>query len=90
MSGASRVGTDSAGGTIAGPGESTVKVNGKTISVIGDSVTPHAPLDTPHMGGPVMVGSSSTVFAGGKPVCRAGDLASCGHSANGSGNVNIG
>lgn len=90
MAGASRVGTDSAGATITGPGESSVKVNGSSISVKGDSVTPHSPEDTPHMGGPVMVGSSTTVFAGGIPVVRAGDSASCGHSASGSGNVNIG
>lgn len=90
MAGASRVGTDSAGATITGPGESSVKVNGSSISVKGDSVTPHSPIDTPHMGGPVMVGSSSTVFAGGIAVVRAGDSASCGHSASGSGNVNIG
>lgn len=90
MAGASRVGTDAAGGTITGPGCSTVKVNGKIISVKGDGVTPHPPKDTPHMGSPVMVGSSSTVFAGGIAVVRAGDSASCGHSASGSGNVNIG
>ena len=90
MAGASRVGTDSAGGTITGPGCSTVRVNGKSVSVKGDSVTPHAPIDTPHDGAPVMVGSSSTVKAGGKFIVRSGDSASCGHSASGSGNVNIG
>lgn len=90
MSGATRVGNDSAGGTITGPGAPSVRVNGSSISVKGDSVTPHNPKDTPHMASPVMVGSSSTVFAGGRPVVRAGDSATCGHSASGSGNVNIG
>lgn len=93
MAGISRVGRDSAGGTITGPGVSSVKVNGATISVKGDSVTPHCPCadpPTPHQLSPVMVGSSSTVFAGGKPVCRSGDSASCGHSASGSGNVSAG
>lgn len=90
MSGASRVGTDSAGAIISGPGVSSVKVNGSTISVLGDNVTPHNPDDTPHKNGPVMVSASSTVFANGIPVVRAGDSASCGHSASGSGNVNIG
>lgn len=90
MPGASRVGTDSAGGTIIGPGSSTVKINGKNVSVKGDSVTPHSPKDTPHMGAPTMVGSSSTVKADGKFIVRAGDSASCGHSASGSSNVNIG
>lgn len=90
MPGASRVGTDSAGGTIIGPGASTVKINGKNVSLKGDSVTPHPPIDTPHDVAPVMVGSSSTVKANGKFIVRAGDSASCGHSATGSGNVNIG
>lgn len=90
MSGATRVGADSAGATITGPGVSSVKVNGSSISVIGDNVTPHSPIDTPHMASPVMVSASATVFAGGKPVVRAGDSASCGHSSSGSGNVNIG
>lgn len=90
MAGATRVGVDSAGATIIGPGQSNVKVNGSTISVLGDSVTPHNPPDTPHKGSPVMVSASSTVFAGGIAVVRAGDSASCGHSASGSNNVNIG
>ena len=90
MSGATRVGNDSAGGIITGPGVPFVRVNGSSISVKGDSVAPHNPKDTPHMASPVMVGSSFTVFAGGRPVVRAGDSASCGHSASGSGNVNIG
>ena len=90
MPGASRVGIDSAGGPIIGPGASTVKINGKNVSVKGDGVTPHPPIDTPHYAGAVMVGSSSTVKANGKFIVRAGDSSSCGHSATGSGNVNIG
>lgn len=87
MPGISRVNTDSAGGIIAGPGVPTVRVNGSIISVVGDSVTPHPPAPGPHFAGPVMVGKSSTVRAGGKGVVRAGDLASCGHGASGSSNV---
>jgi len=34
-----------------------------------------------------MVGGSGTVFANGIPVSRAGDAASCGHPASGSGDV---
>ena len=90
MAGASRINADSAGSTIIGPGCSTVFVNGQPISIKGDKVTPHSPINTPHMSGPVMIGSSSTVFAGGVAVVRAGDTASCGHAATGSGNVNIG
>lgn len=84
MPGVARVGVDSAGGIITGPGIPTVLINGAPCSVIGDGVASHAP--GVHMG-PAMVSGSSTVLAGGIPVCRAGDLASCGHTASGSTNV---
>jgi len=84
MPGVSRVDLDTAGGKITGPGEPSVFVNGKPISVKGDKVAPHGP--GTHAGA-VMVGSSSTVFAGGIGVVRAGDLASCGDKATGSNNV---
>jgi uncharacterized Zn-binding protein involved in type VI secretion len=39
----------------------------------------------------VMTGHSSTVTAGGIGVCRAGDLATCGHAGTpGSGTVSAG
>jgi uncharacterized Zn-binding protein involved in type VI secretion len=84
MPGVSRVGVDSAGGTITGPGIPSVVVNGSTVSVKGDSVAPHGL--GPH-GGPVMVGASDSVFAGGIGVVRAGDAASCGDVATGSSDV---
>lgn len=84
MPGVSRVGVDSAGGTITGPGISSVIVNGSPISVVGDTVAPHS--SGPHLGA-VMTGSSSTVIAGGKGVVRAGDSASCGDTATGSSDV---
>jgi uncharacterized Zn-binding protein involved in type VI secretion len=84
MPGVSRVGVDSAGGTILGPGVSSVVVNGAPVSVIGDSVAGHG--DGPH-GGPTMVGGSGTVIAGGIGVVRAGDPASCGDTATGSSDV---
>lgn len=86
MPGISRVGVDTAGGTITGNLAPTVFVNGAPIAVQGADVESHAPAP-PHVGAPVMVGASGTVFAHGIPVCRAGDAASCGHTANGSGNV---
>lgn len=85
MPGISRVGVDSAGGTIVGNLAPTVFVNGAPIVVQGAAVTPHGL--PPHSPQPVMVGHSSTVFACGIPVCRQGDAASCGHPATGSGNV---
>lgn len=84
MPGVSRVGVDSAGGIITGPGVSSVIVNGAPVSVIGDSVAPHGL--GPHAG-PVMVGGSGTVIAGGIGVVRAGDAASCGDTATGSSDV---
>ena len=86
MPGIARVGVDSAGGVITGNLAPTVKANGSPIAVQGALVASHAPVP-PHVGAPVMVGHSATVFANGKPVCRAGDAASCGHAASGSGNV---
>lgn len=84
MPGVSRIGADNAGGTIVGALVPTVRVNGKLVVVRGAAVEGHGPGEH---GGPVMVGASGTVFAGGKPVCRAGDAASCGHPATGSGDV---
>lgn len=85
MTGVSRVGLDTAGSVIVGPGAPTVFVNGLPGSVIGDDVAPHGP-PIPHNSAK-MVTASTSVFIGGKPVVRAGDLASCGHTATGSQNV---
>jgi uncharacterized Zn-binding protein involved in type VI secretion len=87
MAGVSRVGTDLAGGTITGPGETSVLVNGDAISVLGDAVASHG--SAPHNAA-TMIEGSATVFAGGIAVVRAGDAASCGHTATGSANVNAG
>jgi uncharacterized Zn-binding protein involved in type VI secretion len=84
MPGVSRVGVDSAGGIITGPGVPSVIVNGSPVSVIGDSVAGHG--TGPHAG-PTMVAGSGSVIAGGKGVVRAGDAASCGDTASGSSNV---
>lgn len=84
MPGVSRVGVDSAGGIILGPGVPSVVVNGSPISIIGDAVDGHG--DGPHAS-PTMVGGSSTVIAGGIGVVRAGDAASCGDTSSGSSDV---
>ena len=85
MPGVTRVGVDSAVGTILGPGVPSVIVNGAPISIKGDAVAGHSPGGV--HSGPVMVGSSVTVFAGGIGVVRAGDAASCGDVATGSSDV---
>ena len=84
MPGVARVGVDSAGGIITGGGQSTVYINGALAAVLGDGVAPHG---SPPHNAAVMVEASGTVFAAGIPVCRAGDAASCGHRATGSGDV---
>lgn len=84
MPGVSRVNQDTAGSIIAGAQVSTVFVNTKTVAVVGDSVIGHGL--APHIA-PTMAQGSNTVFAEGKKICRSGDLATCGHAANGSSNV---
>jgi len=44
--GSTRTGADSAGGTITGPGIPSVLVNGRVISVQGDSIVSHG--KSPH------------------------------------------
>ena len=87
MPGISRVGVDSAGGTITGNLAPTVFVNGSPIAVLNASVAGHG---TGAHAGPTMSASSSTVKANGIGVCRADDAASCGDAASGSSNVSAG
>jgi uncharacterized Zn-binding protein involved in type VI secretion len=84
MPGIAREGFDAAGGAQLAGGQSRVHANGALVVVLGDPVAGHG--DAPHSA-PVMVAASSTVFAGGKPVCRAEDAASCGHPSSGSQDV---
>lgn len=84
MPGVSRVNQDTAGGKIIEDLAPTVFVNNKPIAVKGCHIQNHG--GSPH-NHPTMVGSSSTVFANNKLVCRDGDKASCNHSATGSGDV---
>lgn len=81
MPGIARVGVDTAGGLIVGNLAPTVFANGAPVAVIGAEVAPHG--DPPHDTA-TMVEGSSTVFAQGIGVCRAGDAASCGDTATGS------
>ena len=87
MPAACRVGVDSAGGLITGGGQSTVKIGGYAVSVVGDAIQSHG--SSPHDSS-TMSSGSSTVKIGGKAVCRSGDSATCGHTATSSSTVNIG
>jgi len=85
MSGVSRD-NDTAGGDLI-PSQSTVKANSNAIIVHGDAVAGHG---LPPHAAPTMIAGSNNVFIGGVAVCNAGDLATCGHAASGSSNVNVG
>lgn len=76
MPGIARVNQDSAGGLITGNLAPTVFINGKPIAVRGATVQSHG---LGSHASPVLDGSSLVVFANGIPICRIGDLASCGH-----------
>jgi uncharacterized Zn-binding protein involved in type VI secretion len=72
---AARVGdSTSHGGNVTGPGVLSVQIEGHTAVVVGDQTT--CPLFdglTPHVGGPIVSGSTS-VLIGGKPAARVGDV----------------
>jgi len=86
MPGVCRDTTDSAGAALI-KSQTTVFANSEEVIVHGDSVTGHG--GSPH-DAPTMVAGSNNVFIGGVAVCNAGDLATCGHAASGSSNVNVG
>ena len=88
MTGIARATQDTAGGTITGVLAPTVFINGKPVACKGATVAPHTPGGTHNSS--IMDEASSKVYANGIPVCRAGDKATCGHAATGSGNVNAG
>ena len=85
--GISRCFRDTAGGAIIGGQCMSILINGFPATVLGDAVAGHG--KGAHAG-PVMVGSSSSVFCEGLPVCRMTDVASCGHISTGSENVMAG
>ena len=87
MPGICRNGTDSAGAALIAS-QSIVKANGDAVVVNGNTVTAHGV--GLHAAPPTMIAGSNNVFIGGVAVCNAGDLATCGHAASGSSNVNVG
>jgi len=72
---------DIAGGVQLGGGQSKLRIRGQLAVVIGDPVAGHGL--PPHSPQPSMVTASDRFFVEGKPVCRAGDVASCGHATTG-------
>ncbi len=82
---------DRAGGMILPDrGLGTVMCEGFPIAVLGSGVIPHGSSKTPHGHFQRMITAQNRgVLVGGKPVCRTGDIAGCGHPATGSGTVGI-
>jgi len=80
MAGVSRVGIDSAGGVITDTPDTKTTVSGAPIAVVGSHVASHG-LGA-HASAVIISGASRTT-ANGIPVCRAGSIASCGHTATG-------
>jgi len=79
--------------TVAGPGASSVLVNGKPAARAGDKVTPHLkPAGRkckPHA--PAISKGSTSVIVEGKPFARIGDtIAGCTAIAQGSPDVIVG
>jgi uncharacterized Zn-binding protein involved in type VI secretion len=73
MGPAARVGDATAhGGVVAGPGVPNVLIGGMPAAVLGDMQTcPQVtPAGTPHVGGPLIMGSK-TVLIGNRPAVRA-------------------
>jgi len=83
---ATRALADTAGGTIIGGGQTAVRINGVYWAVVGDPIVPHG--TGPHAGAS-MASGSSFVRINGVPACRQGDAATCGHTATGSGPVDV-
>lgn len=82
MPAAARVGdTTNHGGTVIGPGTSTVLIGGKPAAVLGDNHVCAIPANTGHLTSSPFTMGSGTVMIGGKPALRAGDVCGCGASA---------
>lgn len=82
----SLVGIDSAGGKITGPGNPNWTWNGAPISLLGDSIEPHAP--GTHMAAKINTASPWMTIEG-IPVTRVTSTATCDHVATGSSQMDI-
>jgi len=80
MPGIARVNTDIAGGLIVGPGSSTMVVDGKPVSFIGDVVSTHG--NSPHTSPSLIAGGSTTMLVDGQIPAMQGSQAACGHTVS--------
>ncbi|SIO07622.1 PAAR domain-containing protein [Algoriphagus halophilus] len=73
--------TTNHGGTILGPGESTVLIGGLPAAVMGDNHACSLPPNSHQPTVSAFLIGSTTVLIGGKPALRVGDTCVCGASA---------
>ncbi len=81
------VGSSTAGGGAVLTGSSTVRIDGRSVALIGSTIAPHG--KAPH-GNSRITSGSSTVFIGGIGVARVGDSTLCGHPVSGGSSVECG
>ena len=72
---------------ILGPGAPTVIAEAFPVSTMFDDVASHG--EPPHAKA-IVINGSATVFAGGRPVVRNGDPASCGDTVQSGSTVIVG
>ena len=72
---------DAAGGAQLGESNTAFRIGGKNIVSVGDRVASHG--DVPHSPTPSMIEGEDWYRINGAPVCRDGNLASCGHATSG-------
>ena len=87
MAGVSLVNVHAAGGTIVGAVQTFVRVNGSPVALVGAAIAPHG--IGPHAAA-AMAQGSTLARINGVAICREGDAATCGHTANGLDWFNIG
>jgi len=69
------------GGTVVGPGASTVLIGGAPAAVAGDNHACIIPPNTGHLSSSPFPMGSTTVLIGGKPALRTTDASLCGAMA---------
>ena len=87
MTGISRVNVDIAGGLITEAKAPSVYAEGSNVTCLGAAIASHG---TGAHSAPTMAEASSTVFAEGIAISRAGDAATCAHTTSGSSTVFVG
>lgn len=84
---ATRSGIDTAGGgIITAVGQAFVTIDGALWTTVGDPVAAHG---SGSHNAATMAAGATFVSIDGVPVCRLGDAATCGHTATGSGFVDV-